>query len=157
MAKKKFKSKTGQIIDLLVLLFGIAAICMMFVTAVNYTGSILGSTSAFKGTEIIFGDEDGVFAFSFMAMLPYLLTLIGVVIVALKLFNVFDLELVAFVAFVVAAVFFFLTPNFIVIADQYVDKTLRAAGTFSLGVGSILAGVFSAVSGLAILAKKFVR
>lgn len=154
---KKVKAKKGQIIDLVVLLLGIAAICMMFLTAVNYTGSYFGSTSAFTGTEIIFGDENGVFAFSFMAMLPYLLTLIGVVLVVLKLFNVFDLELVAFIAFVVAAVFFFIAPSFVVIADQTADKLIRLAGSFSLGVGSILAGVFSALSGLAILAKKFVK
>lgn len=154
---KKVKAKKGQIIDLVVLLLGIAAICMMFLTAVNYTERILSTVTAYAGTAVVFGNEDSGLAFSFMAMLPYLLTLIGVVLVVLKLFNVFDLELVAFIAFVVAAVFFFITPSFVVFANQNIGDAMLKVGSFSLGVGSILAGVFSALSGLAILAKKFVK
>lgn len=157
MAKKKVKVKSGQLIDLLVLLLGIAAVCMMFLTCVKFNGTYLGSKSEIVGTEIIFGGEESVFGFSFMAMLPYLLAAISVVLVVLNLFGVCDLEIVAFAAFVVAAVFFFLAPQFVVIADSNVDKVIRLAGTFSLGTGSILAGVFAALSGLALLAKKFVK
>lgn len=152
---KKVKAKKGQIIDLVVLLLGIAAICMMFLTGVKATGKLTKVVTEFKGTDVVFGSEDTFpqTAFSFMAMLPYLLTLIGVVLVALKLFNVFDLELIAFIAFVVAAVFFFIAPSFI----TFVNNDAKELYTFSLGVGSILAGVFSALSGLAVLAKKFVK
>lgn len=129
---------------------------MMFVVGVNYTGKYFGSESSFAGTEIVFGN-DSVFGFSFMALLPYVLTLLGVALLVLKAVDVVDLEIVAFAAFVVAAVFFFLTSSFVVISDEYLDKLIRVAGDFKLGVGSILAGVFSALAAFTLLCKKFIK
>lgn len=155
MAKKKSK-KQSQFFDPIALIFAIAAICMIFVAGVNYTGKYFGSESSFAGTEIVFGNDRG-FGFSFMALLPYVLTLLGVVLLGLKAFGVANLEIFAFAAFVVAAVFFFLTASFVVISDEYLDKLIRVAGDFKLGVGSILSGVFSALAAFALVCKKLIK
>lgn len=155
MAKKKSK-KQSQLFELTALVFAVAAICMIFVAGVNYTGKYFGSEASFAGTEVVFGNDRG-FGFSCMALVPYVLTLLGVVLLVLKAFNVVDLEIFAFAVFVVTAVFFFLTASFVVISDEYLDKLIRAAGDFKLGVGSILSGVFSAFAAFALVCKKLIK
>lgn len=155
MAKKKSKNNS-QLFNLSAVIFGVAAICMLFVVGVKYTGKYFGSESSLTGAEVVFGNDNG-FGFSFMAMLPYVLTLAGVALLVLKAFKVVDLEIIAFAAFVVAAVLFFLSASFVVIPDETLDKVVRAAGDFTLGIGSVLAGVFSAFAAFALACKKLIK
>lgn len=158
MAKKKSKNNS-QLFNLAAIVFGIAAICMIFVTCVNYNVEVLGmkSITALAGTAVVFGESEGALGFSFMALLPYILTLGGVALLVLKVLDVVDLEIVAFAAFVVAAVFFFLTSSFVVVSNETLGSWLKSGGTYSLGIGSILAGIFSAISALALVCKKYVK
>ncbi len=157
MAKKKAKISKSQGIDFLAILLGIAAICMIFVASVNYTGKTGFLDGSIAGTEVVFGKENTL-GFSFMALLPYVLTLCGVALLVLKFFGILDLEFVAFAAFIVAAVFFFLTSSFVVVTNETLKAVVdNGFGEFGLAIGSILAGVFSALSGLSLLAKRFIK
>lgn len=153
MAKKKKSKNEPQLFNLTAIIFGIAAICMIFVTAVKYTGKFLGSVNSLAGTAVVFGNDEAL-SFSFMALLPYILTLAGIALLVLKAFKIIDLELIAFAAFVAAAVFFFLTPSFVVTVS---DEVFGAIGDFSLGIGSILAGVFSAFAAVTLACKKIMK
>lgn len=158
MAKKKSKNNS-QLFNLVAIALGIAAICMIFVTCVNYTVEAFGikNTTALAGTVVVFGESEGALGFSFMALLPYVLTLGGVALLVLKVLDVVDLEIVAFAAFVVAAVLFFLTSSFVVVSNETLSSWLKSGGTYSLGIGSILAGIFSALSAIVLVCKKYVK
>ena len=159
MAKKK-KFKLSGYCDFAAILFGVAAFCMMFLTCVKYTGVFTGTTE-FTGYQIAFGysAKSGsvsvqMLAFSFMNLLPYILVLVGIFATALCAFGKRSsglLGIIAFAAFVVAAVFFFLAANFVVLPES----TLFSKENFSLAVGSILSGSFSIVAALCFVAKKF--
>lgn len=158
MAKKKKLQLSGYC-DFVAMLFGVAAFCMMFLTCVKYTGII--SNYDFTGYQIAFGyaEKSGsvsvqMLAFSFMNLLPYILVLVGIFATALCAFGKRSsglLGIIAFAAFVVAAVFFFLAANFIVLPES----AILTKENFSLAVGSILSGSFSIVAALCFVAKKF--
>lgn len=163
MAKKKSLRKNKQLTQLItfvVALFGIAAVCMGFVESVSYTGTLLnfkvtGFQAAFGYSETAsgFGMSATVeyLAFSFMNLLPFICALAGALLTLGALLGKggFLTNVIALALFVVAAVFFFLSPSMVVL----VEDSLLTAENFSLAVGAILSGTFSAVAACGTLAK----
>lgn len=148
-------------------MFAIATICMVFVTSVKYTEPTL-YLGEYTGVQTIFGytAQTGggfidiskkVLDFSFMNLLPYLLTIGGALVALMNLFgkNKWLWNVVSCVLFIVAAVFFFTANQYVCINENVATMSKEY---FEIGVGSILAGSFSAVSavcsGLKVLFKQ---
>ena len=162
MAKKK-SSRAGsqKIFNIIALLLGVATLAMLFLSVVkNPDTTVLGATikgAELSGLEVAFGySENSVkcLSFSFMALLPWLLALIGVVltiinVVSKKATKIFTY--ISIVLFVGAGVMFFLMPNFMVFADSISGVVLKNL-TWKLAIGSIIAGVCSILSGVVLLA-----
>lgn len=157
MAKKKSKSNLGKILGVLAAVLGIVAICMIFVETVKVPDTkILGAVvegAGYTGLKVAFGFEEsdvGVFAFSFMALLPYLLMIVGVV---LSLLNATGkkgnkmLDFVSAILFVAAGVLCFLMPGFVVGADTVLGKIAEAV-EYELAVGAIVSAIASIVAGV---------
>lgn len=154
MAKKR-KSKQnkmiGQSLSVGTILFAIATICMVFVTSVKYTEPTL-YLGEYTGVQTIFGytAQTGggfidiskkVLDFSFMNLLPYLLTIGGALVALMNLFgkNKWLWNVVSCVLFIVAAVFFFTANQYVCINENVATMSKEY---FEIGVGSILAGSF---------------
>ena len=165
MAKKKSskKSNMGLILSIVILVLGVAAFCMAFLTCVKYTA---GDTAAeFTGFQTMFGHmekgeitgiETHYLAFSFMALLTFAMPLVGAVL------SLVENKIVRFVGaglMIAGAVLLFLLPSFAVLAStdglSVADATATAVATTALkeataglGIGAILGGVFAGLGGL---------
>ena len=88
MAKKKSGSNLGKLLYLVAAALGVVAVVMMFARVVEY--EVLKETVGFKGSEVVFGYTNELdvktLKFSFMALLPYVLVLVGVVLTLLNTF-----------------------------------------------------------------------
>ena len=163
MAKKKSGVSISKICLALGLLLGVAAICMMFVGGVTWgNATYTGLQTAFgytKETDVLVATaKTEIFAFSFMNLLTYILALAGVVLCLLNMLAHKSSKLFAFVsaaAFIVSAVFFFLTPQFSI--PMILGKSVQGSAELALGIGSILGGVFSGIAGVSTLASCFVK
>ena len=161
MAKKK-KSNLGKVFYAVALVLGIVAVAMLFVTAVKTPDTtVLGATvkgNTVSGFQLAFGyaeDEVARLGFSFMGLLPWLLTLAGTVVTLLNTLSKKGSALFDFVAvgtFIAAGVLFFLTPNFMIFADTIPGGILKAMD-WKLAVGSIVAAITSLLAGVVVLAK----
>lgn len=146
---------------------GVVAIVMMFVDTVKIPDVDLGALGTvegegYSGMKVAFGykeDDVAVFGFSFMALLPYLLALAGVVISAVNMTakksnKIFDFVLVA--VFVAAGVLFFLMPNFMIFADTIVGK-IAAEIDYKIAIGAIVSAIAAIASGAVILVKTLLK
>lgn len=165
MAKKK-KSSVGLIFYLVACVLGIAAVCMMFLRAVAVPDvktafGTVETDAGFTGLEVIFGyEEEGVkgLAFSFMALLPYLLVVAGIVLTVVNLLKKKGglLNYVSVGLFVVGGILMFLMPSFMAFADTVAGAVLEKV-EYELAVGSILAGVLSILAGAVVLVKSLLK
>lgn len=156
MAKKK-KQKISYL-PLLSAVLGLVSVVMIFLAAVNYSVvkgvTDLENVVTYSGLQVAFGLTEGdLFSveFSIMNLLPYVLALGGVV-VSVFCYLAKGSKLFAFIsagAFIVSAVFFFLSPSFVVLPKL----TVLVKENFSLGIGSIIGGALSALAGLVSLAQ----
>ncbi|MBR1983327.1 MAG: hypothetical protein IKA12_01405 [Clostridia bacterium] len=159
MAKKK-KQKISYL-PLLSAVLGLVSVVMIFLAAVNYSVvkgvTDLENVVTYSGLQVAFGFTEGdfisvkVLEFSIMNLLPYVLALGGVV-VSVFCYLAKGSKLFAFIsagAFIVSAVFFFLSPSFVVLPKL----TALVKENFSLGIGSIIGGALSALAGLVSLAQ----
>ena len=159
--KKSSRSGSQKIFNLIALILGVVAVAMLFLSVVkNPDTSVLGTTikgGELSGLEVAFGYSENSIKcldFSFMALIPWLLVVIGVVLTlinilskkASKLFNY-----IAIILFVGAGVMFFLMPNFMAFSDSVSGLILKNL-KWNLAIGSIIAGVSSILSGLVLLA-----
>ncbi len=150
------KSLVSEIADGAVLLFGLIAFCMLFVSCVKLGNSaLLGSAYApYTGIQIVFG-YNNVLGFSFMNFLPFFFVFVALVIVILNFFGAFssfkdfDIEIVATALFLLATVLFFWSPKFVNITSQ-----TNVFSEKKLGVGLIMAGVLSVLCALILGAKQ---
>lgn len=160
MAKKK--TNYMSYLPLAAVLLGIVAIVMLFVPAV-----VASEDVSYTGLQVVFGysEKTDIFgsqlvtemlSFSFMNLLPYILVLVGVVCCVLAFMNPKNklFAFVAFVCFVVAAVFFFLAVSFTIPAEGW-EELAGALNTdikadWTLGAGAIVAGITSALSALVV-------
>lgn len=171
MAKKSKKSsKLSLILKIVILTLGVLSLVMAFVQSVKFVNSEGDIVEGFTGFQTMFGYAETktalgtevttkYLAFSFFATLAFVLPVVGAILSLLKNKIV---RLVGASLMVVGAVLIFVLPSLTVlatvdgnltIASLVLDKCSRA-----LGIGAILAGIFSAiggiVSGYAVLSKK---
>lgn len=170
MAKKKSTSKKssnlGKILQIVATILGVVALIMMFVDTIkipdNKIGSLVVEGAGYSGLKVAFGfkeDDVATFAFSFMGLLPYLLTLAGVVLAVVNLAGkksnkLFDF--IAAIAFVVAGVLFFFMPNFVVCADTvagFVASKLK----YVITIGAVVSAVASLLAGATLVAKNLLK
>ena len=171
MAKKKTNSKKSfslnQIMSIVAIVLGVVALAMIFVVAVNVPATdlgVLGSVEydGYSGLNVAFGCSDGgveILSFSFMALLPYVMVLLGIVATAVNTFGKKSRKMLNDIAgglFLVAGVMFFMMPNFMVFADNVVAKVV-AELEFKAVIGAIIAGVCAVVSGVAMFAKSLIN
>ena len=167
MAKKKSGFNLGKILYLIAAVLGVVSIVMMFVDTVKIPDTDLGvlgtvEGEGYSGMKIAFGykeDDVAVFSFSFMALLPYLLALAGVVLSAVNMLAKKSnkiLDLVAVVAFVVAGVLFFIMPNFMVFADTITGK-IAAEIDYKITIGAIISAITAIASGAVVLVKTLLK
>jgi hypothetical protein len=167
MAKKKSGFNLGKILYLIAAVLGVVAIVMMFVDTVKIPDVDLGALGTvegegYSGMKVAFGykeDDVAVFGFSFMALLPWILVIAGVVLTALNTFSKKGSKLFDFIsiaAFIVAGVLFFIMPNFMVFAETLAGAVWEAF-EWKLAVGAIVAAVCSIVAGGAVLVKNLMK
>ena len=158
MAKKKMK--IAPLMSALATLLGLVAVIMLFVPVLG----VKDVDTTYTGLKVVFGYKEKVaiigdvtvFNFSFMNLLTYILALAGTVLSLLNLLakkpnKLFSL--LAMVAFVVSAVFFFCTVSFTSVNED-ASKIFDLFGgdikeLFKLGVGAIVGGVLSILAALA--------
>lgn len=170
MAKRKSKSLNNKFLYLVAAVLGVVAVCMIFVTAfvVSDTRTVLSMDATYTGLQTVFGyasDDVEYLMFSFINLLPYLLVIAGVVIASLKFFGVLKnslMDWISVVLFVVGGVLFFCTANFTILAETYVDlidvaNLVKTYVTTGLGVGPIVAGICSILSGATLVAKNILK
>ena len=156
MAKKKSKSNSRKILGVLASILGIVAVCMIFVDAIKVPDTkVLGTVvegTGYTGLEVAFGFKEkdvSVFGFSFMALLPYLLIIGGIVFSLLNATSKKGnkvLDFVSAILFVVAGVLCFLMPGFVVCADTILGK-IAGAIEYELAIGAIVSAITSIVAG----------
>ena len=133
------------------------ALAMIFLPAVvEGTGD---SAISFSGLQVVFGYSEtngnltyNYTAFSFMNLLPYILLLAGIVLLGITMGGkkIKFVYVITTCLFVVAAVLLFLSVTFVVPATNlggYINGISKEDCV--LGIGSILAGIFSILAGCA--------
>lgn len=166
MAKKKSGLNLGKILGLVAAVLGLVAVCMIFVDTVKVPDTeILGKViegEGYTGLKVAFGyktDDVAVFSFSFMAVVPYLLMIAGVVLavvnsMAKKSNKILDIVVCGL--FVVAAVLCFVMPNFVVCADTLLGK-IAAEIDYTLAIGAIVSAITSILAAAAVLVKALMK
>lgn len=150
MAKKKSKSSNlGLILKVVVLALGVAAFCMAFLKVATHTADLLITEveTSYTGFKAMFGysepleglnKEIEILKFSFMALLTFVLPLVGA---GLSFVNNKIVKFVGAGLMIAGGVLMFFVPSFVIFASE-------ASVELSLGIGAILGGVFSLLGGL---------
>lgn len=134
------------------MLFAIAAVAMIFLPAVKLVSALSDTSSEkFTGIMVSFGYKSKigikVFKFSILNLLPYVATLTAfILIITLSSKKRVIANFTILVVLVLSSILFFLSPYFLIFGEEYYVNTF-----FELGLGSILAGIFSLLSGLVFL------
>lgn len=153
MAKKGIKY---YIPGAIALVLGIAAFCMMFLTAVTYSADLgIANTSySYTGMHLAFGYSETIgegsvlettttiLTFNFMVFIAFLLPLIGGIL-AVLFQNGLLTKIVTTACFVVGAVFLFSTVGLATIGMEEFQQNIVAELTASLGIGPIIGAVLS--------------
>ena len=153
MAKKGIKY---YIPGAIALELGIAAFCMMFLTAVTYSADLgIANTSySYTGMQLAFGYSETIgegsvlettttiLTFNFMVFIAFLLPLIGGIL-AVLFQNGLLTKIVTTACFVVGAVFLFSTVGLATIGMEEFQQNIVAELTASLGIGPIIGAVLS--------------
>ncbi len=153
MAKKGIKY---YIPGAIALVLGIAAFCMMFLTAVTYSADLgIANTSySYTGMQLAFGYSETIgegsvlettttiLTFNFMVFIAFLLPLIGGIL-AVLFQNGLLTKIVTTACFVVGAVFLFSTVGLATIGMEEFQQNIVAELTASLGIGPIIGAVLS--------------
>ena len=148
------------------LVLGIAAFCMMFLTAVTYSADLgIANTSySYTGMQLAFGYSETIgegsalettttiLTFNFMVFIAFLLPLIGGIL-AVLFQNGLLTKIVTCACFVVGAVFLFSMVGFASIGMSDLQTTLVENMDASLGVGCIVGAVLSIIGGAICLFK----
>ena len=146
---------------------GVLAILLLLAPGVSVKtvgGSLVKPEITWKGVsgfKVAFAAEDGA-KFSFVLFLPFLLTIVGIALTVTSLFvDNTILKVVAAAVFVVAGVFFFMYLTFYptLVENSQAKKIIEEAiknKDIKLGVGAIMAGIFSILAGAATCVGTFV-
>ena len=138
------------------LVLGIAAFCMMFLTAVTYSADLgIANTSySYTGMQLAFGSSETIgegsalettttiLTFNFMVFIAFLLPLIGGIL-AVLFQNGLLTKIVTTACFVVGAVFLFSIVGFATIGMEEFQQALVEELSASLGIGPIIGAVLA--------------
>lgn len=87
MSKKKSNSNLGKTLSIIAAILGIIAVCMIFIDTIKVPDTkVLGKViegEGYTGLQVAFGFKESdieVFNFSIMALLPYLLIIVGIIL-----------------------------------------------------------------------------
>ena len=173
MAKKKSSKMTvNLLVGVLGLLFGVAALCMGFLSGAAFNGGEYDMATvfqmAFGWKEDVAGATISLSGFNIWITLGLFFPIIGGLLLLLK--GKFS-ALIALVLYVVAAVLFFtalssFTNTLFTLEGAGLDNIIGATaaeairaliknGNASLGIGAILGGIFSILGALAAAYKTF--
>ena len=167
----KRKKSNLNLFNLLAIVFGVVALCMIALTALTVKGSVFGFTGEtnYSGLNAVFGYENGdtkYLLFSILNLLPYLFILVSVVILVLQLFGKANGSVMSFVAFglfVAGGVLFLFAPVFANFSEAYqqaidlANGIVKNAVTKELGVGAIISACTSFAAGLCVVLPKFLK
>ena len=139
---------------LISLICGVAALVMIFLPCVEM------ASETWNGLKVAFGDKDGIvpMKFSICTTLTYVLAIAGGALAFLgakKGNNV--MKYAAIACFAVAAIFFFMAPNFIQFKYGSSSEAKEARKLFDPAIGSILGGIFSLVGAASVACDAFVK
>ena len=165
MAKKKKIS--NNLLNLIAIILGLITISMIFLTNFVVSGSVTGALDGnYTGLQTIFGHtvkNEPILMFSFMTLLPYLLTIIAVALLIFKMVKKPKCKILDFIisgCYVVSGILFLLTTKFVVLSESYTNliniaNALKTVVTSSLGYGVIIAATSSILAGIIVLVNKF--
>lgn len=170
MAKKKLSKKSfnlGKVLYFVAAVLGIVALVMMFVETVKVPDTDLGilgkvEYEGYSGLKVAFGHKENdvaILKFSFMALLPYLLVVAGIVLTVLNMVGKKSnkiLDFVSAIALVVAGVLFFIMPSFMVFADNLIAKVVAEAD-FKIVTGAIVSAISSIAAGVIVFCKTILK
>lgn len=161
MAKRKSKSLFGKYGKFILVLVAVVTLCMAFLPAVKSENS----DTTYTGFEVMFGKSLGTvnlivvsgnssITFSILAVLGFMLPLVGSIICALLVKNKGLAGIITCACFVASAVLLFLIPSITSIATS--GSFLGSASTtntfkdlgYGLGIGSIIGASVSIVGAL---------
>ena len=147
------------------LLFGIAAFCMMFLTAVSYSrdGVLVDTSYSYTGAQLAFGYTESIgegalevsttiLNFNFMAFIAFLLPLVGGIL-ALLFQNGLVTKIVTCACFAVGAAFLFSMVGFATIGMEEFQQAVVEELSASLGVGPIIGAILAILGGVVCLFK----
>lgn len=147
------------------LIFGIAAFCMMFLTAVSYSrdGVLVDTSYSYTGAQLAFGYTESIgegafevsttiLNFNFMAFIAFLLPLVGGIL-AVLFQNGLVTKIVTCACFVVGAVFLFSMVGFATIGMEEFQQAVVEELSASLGVGPIIGAILAILGGVVCLFK----
>ena len=147
------------------LIFGIAAFCMMFLTAVSYSrdGVLVDTSYSYTGAQLAFGYTESIgegafevsttiLNFNFMAFIAFLLPLVGGIL-AVLFQNGLVTKIVTCACFVVGAVFLFSMVGFATIGMEEFQQAVVEELSASLGVGPIVGAILAILGGVVCLLK----
>lgn len=178
-SKNKVGKFLGTILAFAAVVFGVGAILMMLTTAVNgtITNSILGVTTSYdvfiSGFALAFGGqatakvtigssvtdvaEAGAIELHAGALVAFILVAVAIVLALLFVFLKkgavkMGIGCLSFLLFMAACIMFFLFKSMSGDLSSFTISGYTAdfSDYFSLGVGAIMSGIFSAVGGISI-------
>lgn len=153
MTKVQLK-KLKRILYIVSAVLGIVALIMMIGVSIvpdEITNVKQKIDAGFYGYDIVFGIKDGELAglkFSFLALLPYIFALAGVVLLVFRILDKYLSKKFDFLIaslFLVSSLLFFLSGNFIVYATNLVGELFKSFD-YKLSYGLIVSGVCSLIS-----------
>ena len=148
-------TKLEKLLYTLAAVFALVAIIMIVgasVKPIEATGVKQKIDSGFFGYDIIFGLKDGDIyglKFSFLALLPYLFAIAGLVLLVFRIIDKFvsrKFDFLIAALFLIAAILYFLSNNFIVYADNLVGE-LYNSFDYRISYGTIISGTLSVLAG----------
>ncbi len=105
-----------------------------------------GIKCSFGYSESFMGVSVKVFKFSILNLLPWVLVIVYGVIAGMNKSNNKVMTIATIAIAVVAAVLFFMSKNFININGLSGEELKESRKLFDLGIGAILAGIFSLIA-----------
>lgn len=155
----KAKVKTGAIVMLVAALLGVVAILMMLAPGITVGHKLTDKTESISGFALMFGSEEG-HNFNFMMFLSLIFAIVGLAGVLLSFMLKGKIGgFMAIAGFLLAGIFFFLFRAVYPMSMENGADVIKAAEafgtTFSLGIGAIMAGIFSILAALASAAATF--
>jgi hypothetical protein len=136
---------------LISLICGALALVMIFLPAIEAPGD------DWNGLNICFGKKD-LFKFSILNLVPYVLAIVGgaLAYLAAKKENN-TMKYAAIACFAVAAIFFFISKNFVQLDGIPSSYAKEIKKMFDPAIGSILGGIFCLVGAASVACDTFIK